>query len=151
MNNTKLTFGCLIVSFILKMLLNVPSMNICHKLGIDAYYGPIILTLLIQVIISIFILIVFKRQYQTKYRSTVRTIIKVTLSLALMTIVILIVKLFYVNTSLSRLSAIIEVAVYAIIGSAIYLASAYKTGLINDVFGKEFLNSILIKLKLKKA
>lgn len=150
MNNTKLTFGCLIVSFVLKMLLNVPSMKICHSLGIGAYYGPIILTLLIQSLVAIYILIVFKKQYRIKYRSSVRVLVKTILSLALMIITILLVRIIYHNTSLGRVPAFLEVIVYSIIGVIVYFASAYKTKLLNNVFGKNFVNSIMIKLKLKK-
>lgn len=150
MNNTKLTFGCLIVSFILKAILNVPSMKICHSLGIGAYYGPVILTLLIQMAVIIYILIAFKKQYHIKYRSSVRVLVKTILSLALMIISILIVRIFYHNTSLGRVSAFLEVIVYAIIGVVVYFASAYKTGLLNNVFGKNLVNSIMVKFKLKK-
>lgn len=150
MNNTKLTFGCLIVSFVLKAILNVPSMRICHSLGIAAYYGPIILTLLIQSLVAIYILVVFKKQYQIKYRSSVRVLVKTILSLALMIISIMLVRIFYHNTSLGRVQAFLEVIVYSIIGVVVYFASAYKTGLLNNVFGKNFVKSIMIKFKLKK-
>ena len=150
MNNTKLTFGVLLVSLILKALLNVPSMNICDSLGIGAYYGPIIVTLLIQILSTFFILFVFNRKYKVTYKDTLKTMIKVIISLAIMIMSILIVRLFYNNTSLSRGSALLEIIVYTIIGSIFYFFSAYKSGLVTDVFGKNLVNAVLKKLRLKR-
>lgn len=150
MNNTKLTFGVLLVSLILKMILNVPSMNLCKTIGIGAYYGPIIVTLLIQILSVIFILIIFNKKYKTNYKESIKTFIKVLLSLAIMIMVIFILRLFYHNTSLGRPSALIETAVYSVIGATFYLFSAYKSGLIKDVFGSNLVDSILRKLRLKK-
>ena len=56
MNHTKLSFCILISSLILKIILNIPSMNLCYLLGIDVYYGPIVVTLIVQFISIIVIL-----------------------------------------------------------------------------------------------
>ena len=45
----------------------------------------------------------------------------------------------------------VECIGYGLVGGFIYLFTAYKTGLLNDVFGKEYLNKILKKLTFGKV
>ena len=49
----------------------------------------------------------------------------------------------------SRLSSIIVIGIYALIGSVAYIFCAFKLKIIDDIFGKEKIKSIFIKIKDK--
>ena len=50
----------------------------------------------------------------------------------------------------SRLLNVLIIALYTIIGALIYFVVTYKTGTINRIFGKEFIDKIVLKFKSNK-
>lgn len=149
LDDTKLSLGTLLVSFIGKVLLNVPMMYLCKHIGIGVYYGPIITTILTQGIGILFVTYVLGKKYQVNYRSTIYNGIKIVLSALIMLIVLKIVNIFIPLDSVTRIKALIEVLIYALLGGIVYLTAIYKSGLIDDIFGKNFLKSIIAKIPFK--
>ena len=150
MNNTKLTISVLIISLILKILLNIPSMNVFHNLGIGAYYGPICVTIGIQLLVCIAILLVFNKKYKINIKLILNPLLKTLLSILGMIIVILFVKQFFINYSINKLTSIIEVTICFIIGTIVYLYLSYKSGLIVNIFEKNIIKILIDKIPLIK-
>ena len=67
-----------------------------------------------------------------------------------MIVVVLGIKLILPVNYYSKTSCIIYVAIIAIFGAAVYLFIAYKKGLLQEIFGQEYLNKILNKLTFGK-
>ena len=51
----------------------------------------------------------------------------------------------------NKISCVLYVFIIAIIGAITYLYTAYKMQILQDVFGKEFLNKIIKKLTLGRV
>ncbi len=151
LNNTKVALITLFSSFIGKVLLNIPVMNMCKIINIPLYLGPIITTLITQLIAIIYIMYILKKQYQVKLKETSKIFIKIILSSLIMLVVLMIIKLFINFNTNSRMLSIIYIMLYMIVGVLVYGIIMIKTKTLEHVLGKNFINDILIKLHLKKT
>ena len=147
MNNTKETIIALGGSVLTKICLNVPMMHLFSKIGIEAYYAPIVLNMFIDTICSLFLLYVIKKKTNISYIKSLRTFIKVILCTAIMVVSLMIVNLFVPNITTSRIIAIIQILIYAVIGIIVYFVVAYKSKTIDEVLGKNAINKILKRVK----
>ncbi len=147
MNNTKETIIALGGSVLTKICLNVPMMHLFSKIGIEAYYAPIVLNMFIDTICSLFLLYVIKKKTNISYIKSLRTFIKVILCTAIMVVSLMIVNLFVPNITTSRIIAIIQILIYAVIGIIVYFVVAYKSKTIDEVLGKNAINKIIKKVK----
>lgn len=147
MNNTKLALGTLFGSFIAKALLNIPMMKIFNSVGLSSLYAPIATTLIVQTIAVIFITYMLKKKYQINYKGTLESIIKTILCSLIMLITLLILQMFYPIVETTRMLSVLQVLIYTLLGGSVYFIASYKSGLLESIFGKEFLNKILNKFK----
>ena len=152
MNNTKESIMVLGGSVFAKICLNVPMMHLFNKVGIEAYYAPIILNILIDVSATLFLLYIIKKKTNISYMKSIKTLIKVVLCTAIMVVSLMILNLFIPNITQSRFLAISQIIIYGVVGIIIYAIVAYKSKTIDEVLGKNALNRVLIafKKKLKK-
>ncbi|MDD3392551.1 MAG: polysaccharide biosynthesis protein [Bacilli bacterium] len=150
LNDTKLALGTILVSFTGKVLLNIPMMYLCQKIGIAVYYGPVITTLLTQALSIIFVLVKLSTKYHIHYTSTLYNGLKIVLSTLIMIVVLKITNLFIPIDSLTRKGALLEIFIYAIVGGLTYIGLIYKSGLITDIFGINFLKNITKKIPFIK-
>lgn len=147
MNNTKLALGTLIGSFLTKALLNIPMMKLFNNIGLSSLYAPIATTLIVQTLAVIFISHMLKKKHNINYKGTFENIVKTILCSFIMLITLLILKTFYPIVQATRMMSVLQVLVYALIGGTVYLIVTYKSGLLENIFGKEILNKIINKLK----
>lgn len=146
LNDPKSAFIALFGSFILKAVLNIPMMNLVYYMGIEAYYGSIITTMLVQGISVVYLLFKLRKKYKVDYKNSVPTFIKVILVNIIMLLSLMIFRLLQNNIigsfSHTRLSSILEIIIYATIGVIIYVVLSLKNNLFEEVLGKEFINKI---------
>ena len=83
-------------------------------------------------------------------KETVKMLGKIILPTIYMIVVVLGIELILPVNYYSKTSCIIYVTVIAIFGAAVYLFIAYKKGLLQEIFGQEYLNKILNKLTFGK-
>lgn len=150
LDNPKIALGTLIGSFILKALLNVPMMHLFNFLNIKAYYATIFTTMLTQGIATIYLLYKLKKIYQVNYCKSINTAIKIILINGIMMISLMIIKLFLGELETTRLWALLEIIIYTIIGAIIYLFLSYKNNVFDEVFGSNFINKIMNKIRRVK-
>ena len=146
----KMVFFTLIIGLLIKSTLNIPLMYLFNNLGIYPFYGAITATILGFVTSAIISTIHIKRKFNINYKTTIseakNIIIAVTLMLAVMFATTYIIPLKVEGRLLSFVIAVI----YALIGGSVYLIYTYKTKILENVFGKKFLNKITSKLKIVK-
>lgn len=147
LDNPKTALGTLFGSFILKAILNIPMMNLFHFLGFEAYYGSIFTTMLVQGLSVIYLLYKLRQKYHISYRSTIVPGIKIILINGIMILSLMIIRLLLPEFPTTRLWALLEILIYAIIGCVIYAVLSFKNKIFNQVFGNEFINNILNKFK----
>ena len=142
LDKPKIALGTLFGSFILKALLNVPMMHFMKFIGIEAYYGTIVTTILVQFLAVIYLLYKLNKVYKVNYKSSIVPAIKIILMNGIMLLSIMIVRLFLGTFETTRLWALLEIIIYALIGGVIYLILSIKNNMLEEVFGKQFINKI---------
>ena len=149
MNQSKISLGSLLVSFLLKVVLNIPMMKLFVMMGIEAYYAPIITNILVQGSITLFIMLALKHKFKFDYKDTNKAILKMLLTLTIMVLILSGLSLIIPLTVTSRLKAILTIIPYILVGAAIYIGMSYKIGLLNDIFGAKKIKTIINKVKSK--
>ena len=147
LNNPKLALGTLLGSFILKAILNIPSMYFVKFIGFEAYYGTILTTMVVQLLAVIYLLYKLRKIYNLSYKSSLEPSIKIILINGIMMLSLMIIRLFLGDFPTTRLWSFIEIVIYASIGAIIYFYLSYKNNLFNIVFGDKFVNKIINRFK----
>lgn len=147
LNNPKVALTALFGSFILKLVLNIPMMYFVNILNIDAHFGVIITTMLVQFIATIYLLTNLKKKFNVKYISTLKPALKIVLINVIMLLSLMIIRLFIGVFPHTRLYSILEIILYASIGIIIYAFLSFKNNIFKEVFGKDFIDNIKKKFK----
>lgn len=137
----------LVVGAFLKLILNVPLINLFHHLGFIPVYGSITATIIGYMLGIILCLFFLKKRCEVKYKPTVKILWKIALANLAMIIVILLMKLIIPIYSTTRLLNIPIIIIYTLIGTLTYFPVAKRLNLFEEVFGKTFINKIENKLR----
>lgn len=151
LNARRLTITTLVTTFLIKVILNVPFMNLFAKIHIPVYYAPTVVTLLSQLIGIGFLLYMINKKFKVSYTLSLNNIGKSIVSVMIMYMVLLIINLFVPIDSINRFGSILEIIVFAIIGAVVYFICTFKSGVIDEIFGKDMVNKVLRKVFRKRA
>lgn len=151
LNARRLTITTLVTTFLIKVILNVPFMNLFAKIHIPVYYAPTVVTLLSQLIGIGFLLYMINKKFKVSYTLSLNNIGKSIISVMIMYMVLLIINLFVPIDSINRFGSILEIIVFAIIGAGVYFICTFKSGVIDEIFGKDMVNKVLRKVFRKRA
>ena len=88
-----------------------------------------------------------KEKTNISFVKSIRTFIKVVLCTLVMVIVLSILNLFIPNYSVSRFMSIIYIIIYGIVGVIVYIVMAYESNTINEIIGKNYVDSFIKKIK----
>lgn len=150
MNQTKITVGALIASFLLKLVLNVPMMHLFKTIGIPSYYAPTLVDAISQILALTGVLIALKKKYKFGYKELIPFTFKVLLGICSMLITLFLLKYIYYSNS-TTLSALITIIVHTIIGALVYFVVINSFGLLREIFGDDYKDKLLKKLKIRKG
>lgn len=137
----------LVVGVCLKLGLNVFLINLFAKLGFVPVYGSITATILgygVGIILCLFFL---KKKCDVKYSDTLKILWKIALANLAMIVVILLFKFIIPMSVTRRLLNIPIIIVYTLLGAGTYFLISKKLNLFDEVFGKEFMDKIMSKIK----
>lgn len=143
----KVVFISMASGLLLKTLVNVSLINQLNSLGLPAYYGSILASILGYGLSLIICLIALNKKCGVNYEETAKQLVNTLCGTVLMIISLLLVKLVVPLSSESRFMNLPIIIVYTIVGGAVYLFYMYKTKSINQVFGDKILN----KFKKRRA
>lgn len=146
-NNTKLSLISLLLSFLAKLLLNSPMMIILKNIGVEGYYGSVVTNFIVEGLTFIIVLLFIKRKYNFSFKPILISLLKSVVCASIMLLVLYVIKIIIPLNSTSRLISIYYIIIYALIGAPIYIFFAFKSGLINNVFGVNTLKSLIKKFK----
>ncbi len=150
LNKFKYVYLNTIVGFIINAILDIPLMILFDKIGISAYYGTIVATLIGYLGSFIIALRVLKKDYKIKFIEILSLIKKLFIPLVCMCAsMYLLSYLINYNTLDSRIFAFLRCLIYAIVSGGLFILISYRNGLLTDVFGKEFIDRIINKFKKK--
>ena len=146
----KMTFIALIIGFLVKLSLNVPLLYGFHKMGLPAYYGSIMATIIGFLTCTTMCLIFLHKKYKVDYEETLKRFINILGAVIVMTIVLLTLKVIFPIVSTNKLINIIIIVIYALLGGIIYLGITIKNKTLQKIFGDEIISKIKRKL-IKKG
>ena len=137
----------LVIGVALKLGLNVFLINLFAKLGFVPVYGSITATIIgygVGIILCLFFL---KKKCDVKYSDTLKILWKIALANLAMIVVILLFKFIIPMNVTRRLLNIPIIIVYTLLGAGTYFLISKKLNLFDEVFGKEFMDKIMSKIK----
>ena len=143
----KRVFIGLLTGLLTNALFNIPLLYGFHKMGLPAYYGSITSTILGYSVCSFLSLHYIGKKYKVNYEDTLKKVFNILIITIFMVAILLIIRYFIPFTSTSRLTNILLIIIYVIIGASIYLGIMIKTKLINQIFGEENINKIMKKIR----
>lgn len=146
----KMVFIGLISGLLIKLCLNVPLMYAFNNMGLPAFYGAITGSILGFSISAIIMLLFINKKYKVSYEDTIKELFNMIIASIIMSVVICILRLFIPEVVSSRMMNIFIILFYTIVGAIVYFIVTLKTNTIANIFGKEFINNILRKLKLRR-
>ena len=142
MNKFKWVYISSITGIVLNALLDVPFMLLFDFIGVPAYYGATLATVVGFGVTVIIAMIYLKREFQFKYTDTKNALVKILLPLIVMIVVVLLMKLFIPIDYDSRFACVMYIAVIALVGSLTYFIISHKMGLMDDILGKNYLQRL---------
>lgn len=151
-NKFKMVYISAITGILTNALLDVPLMLLFNKIGLPAYHGAILATIIGFSITVIIATIILKKEFEFEYKPVIKLFGKVLIPLISMIGVVIILKRVMPLNEMSRISSIIYVGVISVVGAIIYFVIAFKMGIVKQVMGNDFLDKIKNKFgrKVKK-
>ena len=150
LNKFKAVYFTTLLGYITNALLDVPFMLICNALGLEPFIGAILASVCGYSLSVFTALHILKKEQKLKYGDTFKTLLKTLVPATVMVVVVLLLKMVVPVNYASKASCILYIAVISIIGAIVYLVIAYKQGLLDKVFGREYLNKIIKKITFGK-
>ena len=150
LNRFKYVYINTIVGFVLNALLDLPLIYLFNKIGIPAYYGAIVSTLVGYTASFIIAFSILKKDFNVKYSEILNIFKKMFIPLVCMCAMMFLLSQVVDYTKLdSRVFAFLRCLLYACIAGGLFIFLSYKNGLLTDVLGDRFVNKILGKFKKK--
>lgn len=146
----KILIPSMVLGLVLNAVLDVPLMILIHKLGGYAFYGATLSTCLGHILTISIIMVAIIKKYKFNLKESLFSGIKTVCYTAIMLLVLYLLTFIIPINNPNRLISMATVIVYTVVGVLTYLLISYKTGLIDDVFGKNIINKIRNKISLKK-
>ena len=150
MNKFKMVYISSITGILVNAIFDVPFMLLFDFLGLPAYWGATVATILGFLSTVVIAMIYLKKEFHFHYQETKRTMGKIIVPLLTMIAVVALMRLFIPINYDSRFACIIYIAVIAIIGALSYFIVSHKMGLIDEILGKNYLQKIKDKLMRNK-
>lgn len=145
----KIVFLSLFSGLVLKSLINVSLIKELYHLGLPAYYGSILASIIGYTLSLMICLVALHELCGVNYEETIKQFINTLCGTVLMVIGLLLLKLIVPIASTNRFINIPIVIIYTLVGMIIYFFYMYKTNSIDKIFGEKLLQKF--KRKNKKA
>lgn len=149
LNKFKIVYVSSGIGFLLNALLDIPFMYLFHTLGLEAFYGAILATIVGYIFSYIYSLFKLKKELNFNYKSILKTIKDSLIPTLAMILVLLVLKLF-IKIPTSGIMLVLTLMLYVIVGGLTYVFVSYKTGLLERTLGREYINKIIGKLRRNK-
>ena len=150
LNKFKAVYFTTFLGYLTNAFLDVPLMLLCHRLNLQPFIGALLATILGYTLASTSALIILRKHHQLKYHESYKMFGKILVpSLCMMLVVFLVARLCPISYN-SRTSCIFYVFLTSVSGVIVYLFIAYKMKILDNVFGKEYLDRIIRKLTFNK-
>lgn len=151
LGRARLVCGCTLLGLLINALLDLPMILLFNVIGLPPYLGAIFASILGFSATIAIAMRALKKNMHFRYVAIVRTLIKAILPCAALIASVLLLKLIIPIPETRGIMLILVLSLFGIVGASVYGLVAYKMHLIQDVFGENFLDTILRKLHLKRG
>lgn len=150
LNKYKTVYLSVFLGFGANAILDIPFMLLFNKIGIPPYWGATFSTIVGYIISILIAAHDLKKNHNMSFKATYLMLLKIAVPAASMVLVLVILNNIIVFDVSSKMSSILMIVVNIIIGAATYLSIAYKMGLFDKIFGRDYIIKIFKKLTFKK-
>ncbi len=144
LNKRKIIYTSVIIGIVINLCLDIPLMNIFHKLNLPAYYGAITATLIGMLFSNTLSMIYLNKEMKLSYKETIKTIPKFIISIVILITCLTLFKKILPISSENRLTQLLNIGITGIVCGGIYLVINFKS--IKTILPRK----ILEKLKIEK-
>lgn len=139
----------LCIGVLIKLILNISLLRGFMLINLPPYYGVITATIIGYLVSFISSLIILKYKYKVVFENIIKYLIEILCGSILMILVLTVIGLFVPTYSASRIVNLVLILFYGIVGAIVYFMYINYSGITNEIFGKNIINSIK-KIILKK-
>lgn len=151
LNKFKFVYIVSITGFVTNALLDIPMMLLFDRIGIPAYLGSIISSI-IGFSLSIAIGIIFlKHKEGINFKDTIKNILKNMVPSLAIVLVLVILNILLPFNNFTKLGGLFDVLIKVIIAGSIYLVITYRMGILDELLGRAMVSKIIKKITLGKV
>lgn len=151
LNKFKLVYLVSIIGFATNGLLDVPLMYLFNSLGMEAFYGAITSTIIGYTLSLTIGLVSLHKSEGIQYKNAAKVIVRDFIpAIAMVITLVLLNRILPFNTEVVT-GAIITIAINIIVGGIIFIYFSYKLGILSYLLGKETIDKLLRKLRIKRT
>lgn len=132
----KVLFTELIIGLIINAIFDVPLMHLLNYIGLPAYYGATLSTILGNTVSVLIAFTYLKIKYNIHFKDTIKYVFKVIISVLVMVLVLSLLKIIIPFTD-NRMLSIVTVIIYALVGAIVYYLCTKKLNLLDDLLGQD--------------
>ena len=127
-------------------MLDIPLMILCSKIGIPAYYGANFASIIGYTLSILVGLKLINKDKKLSYKETIIVTLKILVPNSIMIIVLLLINSLISLDVFTKSASLIIIIIDSIIGGISYIFIAYKMGIIDYIFGSDYIKKIKKKL-----
>ena len=139
-----------VIGLVSNVALDVALVRLFHYTKIlPDYVGTLIATIIGTFISYVIVLTYLNNSLKFNYKPILKNISKLIIPSLVMWLSLIIFKNI-INLPVSRFYSLLKIGISGFISLCLYLFITYKNGVMYDVLGKDYVDKILIKIKLKR-
>ena len=139
-----------LVGIVVNACMDLPLIHLFNNIGIPAYLGATAASILGEAVTLTLLLVAFYKRHKLGFTPSFKILGKITVPVIAMIVVLFFLRIVWPIPLATRGLLIPQLAVFGIVGAAVYGVLAYLFGAITDVMDKNTLKGILRKLHLTK-
>ncbi len=139
-----------LVGIVVNACLDLPFIYLFHYIGIEAYLGATAASIIGEAVTLTLLLVAFYKKHKLGFTPAFKILGKITVPVIAMVVVLFFLRIVWPVPPEVRGLLIPQLAVFGVVGAAVYGMLAYLFGAITDVMDKNTLKGILRKLHLIK-
>ncbi|MDD3995650.1 MAG: polysaccharide biosynthesis C-terminal domain-containing protein [Bacilli bacterium] len=136
-----------IIGLILKLIFNIPMMNLMEYIGMHPAHGLTVSSIIAFGVSALINFYYIKNKIDINYKSSFKKIGQILFGTTIMVIVMMLMQFIIPMETQSRLISFVIAGVYAIVGTIIYMLIMIKNKSFYEIFGNTIFDKIKSKLK----
>lgn len=140
-----------LIGIVANAALDLPIIYLMNRLGMNAYLGASVSSIIGQSVTLLMLLISLKKTYGFSFKKVFTSFARFVPGTAVLTVAVLVLLKVWPVMHAGRFLLLVQLGIYGVCGGGLYFLVSFFTGGISDVVGKEQINNILIKLHIKRG